>query len=118
MPIEPEVCPSAGSARASAARLAETQRRRHRLTTPTAYSRVPSDLLSFPLAERRRPGLSALPAERYGGRVLPLILRGWHLILDLAGRDLGDHDGAGVYVGGASFALGASGHYFTRLSWS
>ena len=51
-------CPSCG----------DFKRRRHRLTTPTAYSRVPSDLLSFPLAERRRPGLSALPAERYGGR--------------------------------------------------
>ena len=29
----------------------------------------------------------------------------------LPGRDLGDHDGAGVHVGGTALTFGASGRY-------
>lgn len=39
---------------------------------------------------------------RHGGGILAVIR---HLVLDLAGGDLDDHDGALVYVGGPLFAF-------------
>jgi hypothetical protein len=74
--------------------------------------------LSLFLAHTFSPRLSALPAERHGGGVLPLILGGRDVVLDLAGRDPHDVDGVADHVGRTAFTFGALGHHFTRLSWS
>jgi hypothetical protein len=51
--------------------------------------------------------------------ILALALRGRDIVRDLPRRDLGDHDGAGVHVGGTALTFGASGHYLSpRFSWS
>src|SRR5439155_26928559 len=51
--------------------------------------------------------LSAHAAQRHGGGVLAVV-RG--KVVNLAGRDLADHDGGPDHVGGALFAFRSSGH--------
>ena len=48
--------------------------------------------------------------ERHGGGTLAAIR---HLVLDLAGRDPRDHDGAPVGVGGALFAFRSARHSYS-----
>jgi hypothetical protein len=43
---------------------------------------------------------------------------GRHFVFNLPDRDPHDMDGFADHVGGAALAFGASGHHFTRLSWS
>lgn len=52
----------------------------------------------------RNPAAPAVKreAEKEWGRCYPVI--------DLAGRDIGDHDGAGVHAGGAALAFGTLRH--------
>src|SRR5947207_14128305 len=63
----------------------------------------------FPLPGRhpRRPSLPAHAPQRHSGGILAVI-RG--NVLNLAGRDLGDHDGSADGIGGALLTLGASWH--------
>src|SRR5947207_5548035 len=78
-----------------------------RVLLPTARGGFLSNL--FPLLGRHasRPRLTAHAAQGHGGGILAVV--GGH-ILDLARRNLGDYDGAGVHVSGALFALGTPSH--------
>src|ERR1017187_1167715 len=77
------------------------------LALPPRRSSLLGNLRPMFLSKARSASLSAHAPKRHGGGVLAVI-RGH--VFDLAHRDLGDHDGAGVHVGGALFALWASGH--------
>src|SRR5271170_4481039 len=77
------------------------------LFSPTLSRRSLRDLRPPLRRYLRRPRSAAFLAERLGGRVFAVIRR---RIVNLAGRDLGDHDGAGVYVGGAALAFRSAGH--------
>ena len=72
---------------------------------PPRGRRLLGNLLALRRRHSFRPRLTAHAAERDRSRVLALALTCWPGILDLASCDLGDHDGAGVRVGGTFFAF-------------
>ena len=66
---------------------------------------------SWPPVLGIRPRFATHTAQRDRCRVLTVISS---RVLNLASRNLGDHDGAGVYVGGAALAFWSSGHSYDR----
>lgn len=79
-----------------------------KLTRPTRFRGLPCDFRPPPLADACCSRLSTHAPERYRGGVLAVVR---DHVLDLPRRDLGDHDGAGVHVGGAFLAFWSSGHH-------
>jgi hypothetical protein len=59
-------------------------------------------------ARLRKPVVSQFDCATAAG-ILALALRGRDIVRDLPRRDIGDHDGAGVHVGGTPLTFGASG---------
>jgi hypothetical protein len=89
--------------RSDAGRQSKSARRNNRGGEPSGASCVASRRVNrIPCKFLNSGGFrAALFAERLRCRV--------GRIINLAGRDLGDHDGAGVHVGGALLALGPVG---------
>src|SRR5258707_15480748 len=86
------------------------------LTTPPGLRRPFGDLLPAPLAQDLRPRLSAHAPQGDRSRVLALTLGARHGVFQFARRDLGDHDSAGVYVGGGLLPPRAAWHsIYSRL---
>lgn len=82
------------------------------LLLPPRRSSLPGNLRPLLLSKARSPGFAAHTPQRHGGCVLAIIR---HLVLDLAGRDLGDQDRAGVYVRGTALAFGSLRHCHSVL---
>src|SRR5260370_41854426 len=84
-----------------------------RLVAPPLRGRLLGD--PRPLLGRHplRPRLPAHAPQRHGGGVLALI-RGQ--VVNLASRDLADHDGGSDYVSGSFLALRSSGHAYPSLT--
>jgi hypothetical protein len=82
------------------------------LAFPPAFRGVAGNLFALLGGHSSRPRLTAHTPQRHGGGVLAVIR---HLVLDLAGGDSRDHDGALVGVGGALFAFRSSWHSFSLM---
>jgi hypothetical protein len=79
---------------------------------PSFLGRLSGYFRPSAFAERGSSRSSAHTAEGDGRGVFGPRFGGGPRVLDLASRDLGDHDGAGVHVGGPFFVLGATGHFY------
>jgi hypothetical protein len=68
-------------------------------------------------ARLRKPVVFQFDCATAAG-ILALALRGRDIVRDLPRRDLGDHDGAGVHVGGTALTFGPRGAIYGLASWS